>query len=195
MRRAVGELPVLSYAVTMLKRIQFCPNHARRIKLHKRLSFEPGVTLLIGPNGSGKSTILRAIANCAECKRVEEGQTDYLLLDTEQMNPRYNTEAAGNYMNMLLRSRAQFSSHGQTLRDLLRLIRFTPQSCILLDEPETAQDLDNIIALRNSMDHAAARGAQIICSSHHLAFWNYPNIVEMRRGYRQRIVKEMTKML
>ncbi|MCZ7590673.1 MAG: ABC transporter ATP-binding protein [Kiritimatiellae bacterium] len=179
----------------MLKFIQFCPNHSRRIKLHKRLSFEPGVTMLIGPNGSGKSTILRAIANCAECRRTEDGATEYILLDTEAMNPRFNTDAAGNYMNMLVRSRAMFSSHGQSLRDLLRLIKFTPQSCILLDEPETAQDLDNIIALRNSMDHAAARGAQIICSSHHVAFWNYSNIVEMRRGYRKRITGEIAGML
>lgn len=179
----------------MLKRIQFCPNHARRIKLHKRLSFEPGVTLLIGPNGSGKSTVLRAIANCPDCKRMEDGATDYILLDTEQMNPRFNTEAAGNYANMLLRSRALFSSHGQTLRDLLRLIKFTPQSCILLDEPETAQDLENIVTLRNSMDRAAARGAQIICSSHHVAFWNYANIVEMQRGYRKRVADEMAKMV
>ena len=39
--------------------------------------------MLIGPNGSGKSTILRAIANCAECRRTEDGATEYILLDTE----------------------------------------------------------------------------------------------------------------
>ena len=173
----------------MLKSIHLCPNHGGRVKRYRRLSFKPGLNLLIGPNGTGKSTILRAIAECSDCRRIEERPTEYALFDSESMNPRLARGPAGNYTNMLLRIRAQFSSHGQTLQEAFSVLRITPHTCLLLDEPESGQDFEHVLALRAAMDRAVSRGAQVICSTHQVLFWARAHFIELRRGYRQRITK------
>jgi predicted ATPase len=173
----------------MLKQFHLCLHHARRVKRYRRLAFEPGLTVLIGPNGTGKSTLLRAIAGCAECRRIEEGPTEYTLLDAERMNPHLAQEAAGTYADMVLRSRAQFSSHGETLQDAFRLLRVSPRTCLLLDEPEAGQDADHLFALRAAMRRAAARGVQVICATHQILFWDAANTIELRRGFRDRVIR------
>lgn len=178
----------------MLKSIHLCVNHARRVKRYRRLSFKPGLTLLIGPNGTGKSTILEAITECCDCRRIEEGTTEYSLFDTERMNPRLAQGPAGNYTNMVLRTRALFSSHGEILQDAFGTLRITPQMCLLLDEPESGQDFDHVLALRAAMDRAVARGAQVICSTHQVLFWERAHFIELRRGYRQRITDAVCRV-
>ena len=178
----------------MLKSIHLCMNHARRVKRHRRLAFEPGLNLLIGPNGTGKSTVLQAITGCPDCRRIEEGPTEYALFDTESMNPRLAQGPAGNYRNMVLRSRALFSSHGEILQDAFRTLGIHPRTCLLLDEPEAGQDFEHVLTLRAAMDRAAARGAQVICSTHQVLFWERAHVIELRRGYRERITKAVCRM-
>ena len=178
----------------MLRKIEFCANHARRIKRFNSLSFEPGANLLIGPNGTGKSTIINAIAECGHCKRTEEGETDYIAFESELMNPRHQSGPAGNYDNMVLRSRANFSSHGEILQDLFKTLRIQTSTCLLLDEPESGQDFDHILILRDSIHKAADIGAQIICSTHHILFWERTNTVELEQGYQKRVTNEFCRI-
>jgi predicted ATPase len=178
----------------MLKSVHLCLKHAGRVKRYRRLSFNPGLTLLIGPNGTGKSTILQAIAECPDCRRIEEGPTEYRLFDTETMNPRLARGPAGNYTNMVLRTRALFSSHGEILQDAFRTLRIPPGTCLLLDEPESGQDFAHVLALRAAMDRAVARGIQVICSTHQVLFWERANFIELRRGYRQRITDAVCRV-
>lgn len=178
----------------MLKGIHLCMNHGRRVKRYRRLSFAPGLNLLIGPNGTGKSTILHAIAECPDCRRSEEGSTEFVLFDSETMNPRMARGPAGHYTNMVLRTRALFSSHGEILQDAFRTLRITPRTCLLLDEPESGQDFEHVLALRAAMDRAVERGAQVICSTHQVLFWDRAHFIELRRGYRQRITRAVCRM-
>ncbi|HQQ04645.1 MAG TPA: ABC transporter ATP-binding protein [Kiritimatiellia bacterium] len=178
----------------MLKKIHLCMNHVRRVKRGRELSFAPGLNLLLGPNGTGKSTILRAIAECEECRRIEEGPTEYVFFDAELANPHTATGPAGNYTNMILRTRALFSSHGEILQDVFKTLGITPKTCLLLDEPEAGQDYDHVLKLRAAMDRAVKRGAQIICATHEFMFWERAHFIELRRGYRKRISKAVCRM-
>lgn len=178
----------------MLKSIHLCINHGRRVNRHRLLRFRPGLNLLIGPNGTGKSTILQAIAECPDCRKIEDGPTEYVLFDTESMNPRMARGPAGTYLNMLLRIRSQFCSHSETLREAFSTIRFTPRTCLLLDEPESGQDFEHVLKLRAAMDRAVAKGAQVICSTHQVLFWERAQVIELRRGYRRRITKAVCRM-
>lgn len=171
----------------MLKSFELCETHRWRVKRYRALRFQPGLNLLIGPNGTGKSTILRTIANCAKCQRLEDGPTDYLFFDAESMNPQYADRNIRNATEMKLHIRGQFSSHGEILQATFTTLRLTPQTCLLLDEPEAGQDFDHILALRKSMDRAVARGVQIILATHETLFWDRAHVVELRRGYFRRI--------
>lgn len=178
----------------MLKRIHLCANHGRRVKRYRHLSFTPGLNLLIGPNGTGKSTILEAIAECPDCRRIEEGPTEYVHFDTERMNPHLGGGPTGDYRHVVVRTRALFSSHGETLRDAFSTLRVTPRTCLLLDEPESGQDFDNVLALRAAMDRAVSRGAQVICSTHQVLLWDCARFIELKRGYRERVMREVCRM-
>ncbi|MDD3605136.1 MAG: ABC transporter ATP-binding protein [Kiritimatiellae bacterium] len=178
----------------MLKKIHLCMNHARRVKRYRELTFSPGLTLIIGPNGTGKSTVLRAIAECPDCVRHADESTQIVHFDAERSNPRLATGPAGNYTNMILRTRALFSSHGEILQDVFKTLGITPKTCLLLDEPEAGQDYDHVLKLRAAMDRAVKRGAQIICATHEFMFWERAHFIELRRGYRKRISKAVCRM-
>lgn len=170
----------------MLKALRLCANHARRVKRYRRLVFEPGYNVLVGPNGTGKSTILRAIAECADCRRMEEGTTAYARFDTERMNPHADRGPVGSRENMRLRLRGLFSSHGEILQAAFKTLRLAPGVCLLLDEPESGQDIEHLLILRRSIDRAVARGAQVICATHQPLFWANARAIELRPGYRDR---------
>ncbi len=70
-------------------------------------------------------------------------------------------------------------------------IQITPNTCLLLDEPESGQDFDHVLKLKKAMLDAAARGAQIICASHHVLFWQHAHIIELDRNYKTRVIQKM----
>lgn len=178
----------------MLSELHLCMNHGRRVKRYKTLRFKAGLNLLIGPNGIGKSTILKSIMECPDCGKVTDGSTEYVFLDTDTMNPHHTQKPAGTYTNMVLRSRALFSSHGEILQDVFRTLRITPNTCLLLDEPEAGQDFDHLLVLRASIDRAVAIGAQVICSTHQVLLWERAHVIELRRGYRDRVTREFCRI-
>ncbi|RKX32065.1 MAG: hypothetical protein DRP22_02825 [Verrucomicrobia bacterium] len=176
----------------MLRRLDMCVNHARRVKRYRRVHFEPGMNVIIGPNGTGKSTILRAIADCGHCRRREEGETHYVILETDTAVPRIRSghQRSDRVTHMILETRALFSSHGEIIQTAFSTIRISRATCLLLDEPETAQDFDHLLALRKAMKRAVDHGAQIICATHEVLFWEGAHVIELRRGYRDRVIRE-----
>lgn len=178
----------------MLKNIRLCATHRWRVRRYRTLRFKPGLNLLIGPNGAGKSTLLRAIQQCKECRRQEDGPTEYILFDSESMNPRRRDRPIRNPTEMKLHLRAAFSSHGEILQAAFATLRLTPRTCLLLDEPESGQDFDHLLALRAAMDRAVARGVQVIVATHEVLFWERAHIIELRRSYRNRITRALCRM-
>lgn len=178
----------------MLTSLHLCPPHGWRVKRYKHLRFQPGLNLLIGPNGTGKSTILRAIATCPDCRRDEHGPTDYVFFDSDSMNPKRADRPIRNSTEMKLHVRALFSSHGEILQAAFSTLRMTPHTCLLFDEPEAGQDFDHILALRAAVDRAVARGVQVIMATHEILFWERAHMIELRRGYTQRVTKALCRM-
>ena len=178
----------------MLTRFELCDTHRWRVRRYRRLRFQPGLNLLIGPNGTGKSTLLRAIASCPDCRRTEDGPTNYVLFDSETMNPRHADAPVRNSTEMKLHVRSMFSSHGEILQAAFSSLHMTPETCLLFDEPESGQDFDHILSLRAAMDRAVARGVQIIVATHEVLLWERAHVIELRRGYRHRITTALCRM-
>lgn len=178
----------------MLKSLQLCDTHRWRVRRYRRLRFQPGLNLLIGPNGTGKSTILRTIAECPDCRRKEDGPTEYVLFDSERMNPKRSDRPIRNQTEMKLHLRALFSSHGEILQAAFSTLHMTPNTCLLFDEPEAGQDFDHLLQLRAAIDRAVAQGVQVIVATHEVLFWDRAHILELRRGYRQRITRALCRM-
>ncbi|HIE11345.1 MAG TPA: hypothetical protein EYP62_06990 [Kiritimatiellae bacterium] len=179
----------------MLRRLDLCMNHARRVDRYRRIRFEPGLNVILGPNGTGKSTVLRAIATCRHCRRKEEGPTEYIFFDTGERVPQARGGSSRrNVTRMVLEARALFSSHGEIVQAAFSTIRVTPATCLLLDEPETAQDFEHLLALRKAMRNAVEHGAQIICATHEVLFWEGAHVTELRRRYRQRVIREFCRL-
>ena len=178
----------------MLKSFHLCETHRWRVRRYRHLRFQPGLNLLIGPNGTGKSTILRALANCPHCRRVEDTPATYHYFDAEAMNPRRADTPVRNPTEMKLHLRAMFSSHGEILQALFSTLRLAPGACLLLDEPESGQDFDHVLALRAAMDRAIRRGVQIIAATHQILFWERAHIIELRRNYCDYVTQTLCQM-
>jgi predicted ATPase len=178
----------------MLQSLHLCPTHRWRVRRYRTLRFQPGLNLLIGPNGTGKSTILHAIAECPDCRRLENEPTNYLFFDSESMNPKRTDRPIRNTTDMKLHLRSLFSSHGEILQAAFSTLHMPPNTCLLFDEPEAGQDFDHLLALRAAMDRAIARGVQVIAATHEILFWERAHILELRRNYRQRITQALCRM-
>ena len=171
----------------MLVRFNMCVNHARRVCAERTLSFLPGLNVIAGPNGSGKSTLLKAIFSCPECERQLQGDRMFHYFNSETMNPRIADGPAGTMTNMTLRARAPFSSHGQIMKAALTSIAIRRGESLLIDEPESGQDLEGTLRLRNGFKAICAKGGQVIVASHHPAFclWEDAHLIELEEGYAQ----------
>ena len=179
----------------MISHIQLCFKHNGRVDGRKKISFKPGLNVVIGPNGSGKSSLLEAIYNCPDCIRQNDNIMRYHYFNSETMNPHRSEKHFKGISGSIIRVRAMFSSHGETMRDVLRYINFNPGDCLLLDEPESGHDLKWIIKIRKGLDEICKAGSQIIVASHHPVFWNARNIIELKREYFKKTLNVFKKNL
>ncbi|MCK4881505.1 MAG: AAA family ATPase [Candidatus Omnitrophica bacterium] len=170
----------------MVKSIQLCLIHSGRINGRRQIAFAPGFNVVVGPNGSGKSSLLKAIYECSDCKKINNNATTYHYFDSETMNPHRSEEPFRGVHGSIIRVRAMFSSHGETMRDVLRFLNFKEGDTLLLDEPEAGHDFQWILKIRKGLEKISRMGCQVVVASHHPVFWDAENIVELKRGYRKR---------
>lgn len=167
----------------MIESISLCFHHKRLISLRKRFTFTNGFNVVVGPNGSGKSTLLRAIYQCRECKKQESGPVGYHYFNGETMNPHRAYKYFKGFSGSVIRTRALFSSHGETMRDVLGSYDLQPGDCFILDEPENGHDLEWVIKIRKGLDALVKAGCQVIVASHHPVFWHKSHIIELKKNY------------
>ncbi len=177
----------------MVKSIELCLIHSGRVNGRRRVDFQPGFNVILGPNGSGKSSLLKAIYDCPDCKKINSGMAEYHYFDSETMNPHRSEEPFRGVHGSIIRVRAMFSSHGETMRDVLGFLNFKEGDTLILDEPEAGHDLQWILKIRKGLEKVAKTGCQIIAASHHPVFWDADNIIELKRGYRRRTLDSFGK--
>ena len=149
------------------------------------IPFLPGVNLLVGDQGCGKSTILQCLVALGGVKRSfwKKDQTRdikevaMLLVnkplpvfahDYENDSPR--TSPAMDCMGQLPMGMTighMRGSHGQSSREINRLIGEQKNAYIILDEPDSGLSCRSALVLANDMKKAVAQGCQVIASVHH----------------------------
>jgi predicted ATPase len=180
----------------MLERIDLCINHARRVGGEvKSFAFGPGLNVIVGPNASGKSTILRAIHSCDICHKVYDDDTFFHYFNAETMNPATAKGPAGDATGMALRIRALFSSHGQIMKQALTTLPIRKGDCLLVDEPETGQDLDGVLKIVTGLRAICDEGGQVVVASHHPALWRDCRLIELRPGYSDDVRRRHRELL
>lgn len=167
----------------MIRRVQLCVSHSRKVKGSSELEFVPGYNVLTGPNGSGKSTVLRALHQCDRCRVERSDPAGLRYFNAETMNPHAPTAAAGDLRNMMLRTRGVFSSHGEILRTALISVPLQPGETLLVDEPEAGQDLVSVQRIRQGFEAICRQGVQVIAATHHPFLMRNANILELVPGY------------
>lgn len=180
----------------MITEIRLCLRHKGRVAVRKgRILFKPRLNVIAGPNGSGKSTLLRSIFDCPECLKKEDQRTAYRLFDAETMNPHRSGRPFTGVTGSIVKVRAMFSSHGETMRDVLATFRFSPGDTLLIDEPEYGHDIGWITRIRKGVDILARDGCQVIIASHHPVFWNKANIIELKKNYVKKSKAQFKKII
>jgi predicted ATPase len=167
----------------MLEQVELCFRHQGRAGGKGSFHFVSGLNVVIGPNGSGKSSLLRAIDQCPDCVRHQSPSLTYRYFNSETMNPHRDQKPFRGARGSLIKARAMFSSHGETMRDVLRFMPMASGDCLLLDEPEAGHDLNWVLKIRRALDHVVDRGCQVIIASHHPVFWRGANVIELEKNY------------
>ena len=179
----------------MISSIKICVNHSRFIDGRKQALFKPGFNVIAGPNGSGKSSLLEAIHNCPDCVKIQADDQQYCYFNSETMNPHRSQEQFKGHDGAIIKIRAMFSSHGETMRDVLHFMNFKPGYCLLFDEPESGHDLRWIIKIRKGLDKIVKIGCQVIAASHHPVFFHDANIIELKKDYVNETLKKFKDLM
>lgn len=175
----------------MISSIKLCVNHST--KVHKLgvgdayVRFEPGYNALIGPNGSGKSTVLRAIALCPMCAVTRADNDVIRYITTETLNPNIGG-AFSTWDKMIQGIRAMFLSHGQGVVDsLVNQVR-SNETVVLIDSPETGQDMENSEYIFQGL-LKMAESCQVIAATNSLIFMRTGNLIDLGQASLSRIVR------
>ena len=182
----------------MIKNIGLCPNHARMYSAKQgfkvNVSFQEGYNAIISPNAKGKSIILQAIANCSSCNVQKTPRTKIKYFTQEKLNPALKRKNLG-IKEMTLSSRANFSSHGETVLDVLRNSKYNGENCFLFDYPESGLDFENVEKMRKRFAHLGERDLQTIIATHNPLFLKEANIIELEKGYLKKLIKQYSEVL
>ncbi len=175
----------------MIDSIRLCINHSAKVgKLDltdARIHFKPGYNVLIGPNGSGKSTILRALASCPMCAVSKSDNDGIKYLTTEILNPRVGG-IFSTRDRMVQGIRSMFFSHGQGVEDSLKNQVHTNETVVLIDSPETGQDMENGEQIYRGLIKMARR-YQVIVATNSLIFMRNGNLIDLGRQTLKHLVK------
>jgi predicted ATPase len=180
----------------MITSIQLCINHSAKVRKldlgDGYIYFKPGYNVLIGRNGSGKSTVLRAIALCPMCKIVGSDDEVIKYINTETLNP----NVGGTFSSrerMIQGIRAMFISHGQGVVDCLMNQLHTNETVVLIDSPETGQDMENSIQIYQGL-LKMAENCQVIVATNSLVFMRNGNLIDLGRESLPQLVRTTRKL-
>jgi predicted ATPase len=180
----------------MIKSVKFCVNHASRIRKldlpNARLGFEPGYNAIIGPNGSGKSTVLKALASCGFCKIHKASNDEIKYVTTETLNPLVG-EGFSSREAMVQAIRSMFLSHGKGVFDSLRRQSHRSETVMLLDSPETGQDMENCEYIHKGLLKMSER-YQVIVATNSLIFVRGAHVIDLGANYLSRLVDATGKL-
>ena len=180
----------------MIKRITFSGAYAKRVgaELSKTIEFKLGVNLLVGPNGSGKSTVFEAIQVKARDIKTGIANKDIKIDISEPISTNYfdfekhNLRTKGFFEkgSTMLQAASKFKSHGEVNRFLAEKMlgdENVKGSCLLLDEPDQALDMDGVVHLLTWLKSCDAK--QAIVAVHHplLVLQQDMHVIEMRDGF------------
>jgi predicted ATPase len=175
----------------MIKNVKLCINHSTKIQnldiSDAQVHFEPGYNVLIGPNGAGKSTVLRALASCPFCTvdRTGNGETKYIT--TETLNPLVGGTFSSRE-EMVQGVRALFHSHGQGVLDSLRNQSHGTEIAVLIDSPETGQDMENSEYIYEGLIKMAQK-CQVIVATNSLLFMKSGNLIDLGKSSVSQLVR------
>lgn len=180
----------------MIKNVRLCVNHSARVRKlginDACVHFEPGYNVLIGPNGSGKSTVLKALAACPSCKVDRTGGDQLKYITTETLNPLVGGRFSSRD-EMVQGIRALFSSHGQGVLDSLLNQSDRNETTILIDSPETGQDMANREYIFQGFIKMSQRH-QVIVATNSLVFMKSGNVIDLGNDYFRELVRATKRL-
>jgi len=145
----------------------------------QRVSFRPGVNLLVGEQGAGKSSLLGILRQMGDRFEMTRDRARETIAITAQACPMHsfdfekeNVRTQSSFGdNIGFQVASMFASHGETTNAMLGYFRkeFSgerEQSLILLDEPDMALSPRSAHLLANIFEEIGAAGHQVIASVH-----------------------------
>jgi predicted ATPase len=141
------------------------------------IEFKPGINLIVGSNGCGKSSLIDAIQDeylngkGISIRLTRDNNVPITFYSAEQATKSLSNNSRGTLV-------ARQKSYGQSLADFLSGIKMLRgEQIIILDEPETALDFQNVKGLATDLMEIIKTGQiQVIIASHSPIFLLMPNI-------------------
>lgn len=169
------------------------------------------VTFLCGQNGSGKSTLLSAFERFVYKDDPWTAETAPVLVEgsmhgtvcffsMEKDNPRVRRDGGNSMAEVAFRLNSGYMSHGQSNFEVLQdLLLRSKHALVVLDEPESALDLDGLLWLRDAL---LKTDKQVIVATHSpllLALHTMPDVSMQSFGpdpeYGARVLRDYTRLL